>query len=472
MRTFDVIIIGSGSGNSLLGPEYDALDVAIIDGGTFGGTCLNVGCIPTKMYVYPAEIAQSARELTGLGVSVDVTAQAVDWPGIRDRIFGRIDAISDGGLAYRNSLPRVTVFQEYAHFIAPKTLETASGEQLSAPTVILASGSRVTVPQIPGIDLPQVHTSDTVMRIPDLPHRVVIVGGGYIAAEFAHVFHGLGSQVTQINRSQRLLRGQDTEIADRFQECAQHQWDLALEWTPEEITANDDGSVTLRSIATHGAHTREDVADVVLMATGRRPNSDLLNPQAAGIAVDPESQLIRVDPYQRVLDDEGAVLEGVWALGDVSSPAQLKHVANHEARVVAHNVMHPQEMVAADHRFIPAAVFTHPELASVGMTEDQALEWAQENDTEITVKSQAFGDVAYGWAMADQTGICKVVADRGTGKILGAHLLGAHSSMLIQPLIQAMSFGLDARQMARGQYWIHPSLAEVVENALLGLDFD
>lgn len=472
MRTFDVIIIGSGSGNSLLGPEYDALDVAIIDGGTFGGTCLNVGCIPTKMYVYPAEIAQSARELTGLGVSVDVTAQAVDWPGIRDRIFGRIDAISDGGLAYRNSLPRVTVFQEYAHFIAPKTLETASGEQLSAPTVILASGSRVTVPQIPGIDLPQVHTSDTVMRIPELPRRVVIVGGGYIAAEFAHVFHGLGSQVTQINRSQRLLRGQDTEIADRFQECAQHQWDLALEWTPEEITANDDGSVTLRSIATHGAHTREDVADVVLMATGRRPNSDLLNPQAAGIAVDPESQLIRVDPYQRVLDDEGAVLEGVWALGDVSSPAQLKHVANHEARVVAHNVMHPQEMVAADHRFIPAAVFTHPELASVGMTEDQALDWAQENDTEITVKSQAFGDVAYGWAMADQTGICKVVADRGTGKILGAHLLGAHSSMLIQPLIQAMSFGLDARQMARGQYWIHPSLAEVVENALLGLDFD
>lgn len=472
MRTFDVIIIGSGSGNSLLGPEYDALDVAIIDGGTFGGTCLNVGCIPTKMYVYPAEIAQSARELSGLGVSVDVSSDAVDWPSIRDRIFGRIDAISTGGLAYRNSLPRVTVFQEYAHFVAPKTLETASGEQLTAPTIILASGSRVTVPQIPGIDLPQVHTSDTVMRIPELPRRVVIVGGGYIAAEFAHVFNGLGSEVTQINRSSRLLRGQDTEIAERFQQCAGDQWNLAMEWTPEEITPNDDGSVTLRSISTQCAETREDVADVVLMATGRRPNSDLLNPQAAGMSVDPESQLIRVEDHQRVLDQDGKVLEGVWALGDVCSPAQLKHVANHEARVVAHNVMHPEDLVTSDHRFIPAAVFTHPEIATVGMTEDQARAWAQENGTEITVKSQAFGDVAYGWAMADQTGICKVVADRATGNILGAHLIGPHSSMLIQPLIQAMSFGLDARQMARGQYWIHPSLTEVVENALLGLEFD
>lgn len=472
MRTFDVIIIGSGSGNSLLGPEYDALDVAIIDGGTFGGTCLNVGCIPTKMYVYPAEIAQSARELSGLGVSADITEDAVNWQGIRDRIFGRIDAISAGGLDYRNSLPRVTVFQEYAHFIAPKTLETASGEQLSAPTIILASGSRVTVPQIPGIDLPQVHTSDTVMRIPDLPKRVVIVGGGYIAAEFAHIFHGLGAQVTQLNRSERLLRGQDVEIAEQFRRCAADQWELATGWTPENIDNNDDGSVTLRSVATHGAETREDVADVVLMATGRRPNSDLLNPEAAGIAVDPRTELVEVDAHQRVLTHDGSVLEGVWALGDICSPAQLKHVANQEARVVAHNVIHPEDLVVSDHRFIPAAVFTHPEIATVGMTEDQAEAWARENGTEITVKSQAFADVAYGWAMGDSTGICKLIADRASGQLLGAHLIGAHSSMLIQPLIQAMSFGLDARQMARGQYWIHPSLAEVVENALLGLEFD
>ncbi|MDO5618473.1 mycothione reductase [Kocuria sp.] len=470
MRSFDVIIIGSGSGNSLLGPEYDALDVAIIDGGTFGGTCLNVGCIPTKMYVYPAEISQSARELQRLGVKIDVDSQDVDWPAIRDRIFGRIDAISQGGLEYRKSLARVTVFQEYAHFVGPKILETASGEQLSAPTIVIASGSRVTVPQIPGIDLDRVHTSDTVMRIPQLPQRVVIVGGGYIAAEFAHIFHGLGSQVTQLNRSERLLRGQDAQIAQRFRECAEQQWELAMDWSPERIVPNDDGSVTVVSTATHAADTREDVADVVLMATGRRPNTDLLNPSAAGLGIDPQTQLLRVDQYQRVLDADGKVLDGLWALGDICSPAQLKHVANQEARVVAHNVMHPQDLHVSDHRHIPAAVFTHPEIATVGMTEEQARDWAAGHNTQITVKSQAFGDVAYGWAMEDQTGICKLIADRSTGQLLGAHLIGPHASMLIQPLIQAMSFGLEAHRMARGQYWIHPSLAEVVENALLGLD--
>ncbi|NHU84432.1 mycothione reductase [Kocuria sp. JC486] len=487
MRAHDVIIIGSGSGNSLLGPDYEGLDVAIIDGGTFGGTCLNVGCIPTKMYVYPAEVVQSARELGPLGVSLDADAAEVDWPAIRDRIFGRIDAISEGGLDYRRSLPDVTVYQEHVRFTGPKTLVTDSGQELTAPKIVIASGSRVELPDLPGVDLPQVHTSDTVMRLPERPARVVIVGGGYIAAEFAHIFHGLGAHVTQLNRSERLLRGQDREIAERFREAAENQWDLHLGWTPEAILPEADGTVTVRSTRTSqddGApgdtgpggsgssagqgDTREDVADVVLMATGRRPNTDLLDPAAAGLGVDQDSGLLRVDEYQRVLDTDGNVVEGLWALGDICSPAQLKHVANHEARVVAHNVVHPEDPVAADHRFIPAAVFTHPEIASVGLTEDQA----REEHGRVAVKSQAFGDVAYGWAMEDRTGICKVIADPATGQLLGAHLIGAHASILIQPLIQAMSTGQTVQEIARGQYWIHPSLTEVVENALLGLELD
>ncbi|ROZ64012.1 mycothione reductase [Kocuria soli] len=483
MRAHDVIIIGSGSGNSLLGPDYENLDVAIIDGGTFGGTCLNVGCIPTKMYVYPAEVAQSARELGPLGVTVDVDAADVDWPAIRDRIFGRIDAISEGGLDYRRSLPNVTVYQEHVRFTGPRTLVTDSGQELTAPKIVIASGSRVELPDLPGLDLPQVHTSDTVMRLPEWPARVVIVGGGYIAAEFAHIFHGLGAHVTQLNRSDRLLRGQDREIAERFRESAQDQWDLQLGWTPHAIVPADDGTVTVRSTRTapeedrrdaaqqstvEGPGTREDVADVVLMATGRRPNTDLLDPAAAGLGIDPESGLLRVDEYQRVLDADGNVMDGLWALGDICSPAQLKHVANHEARVVAHNVIHPEDPVAADHRFIPAAVFTHPEIASVGMTEDQA----RAQHERVAVKSQAFGDVAYGWAMEDRRGVCKVIADPATGQLLGAHLIGPHASILIQPLIQAMSTGQTVQDIARGQYWIHPSLTEVVENALLGLDLD
>lgn len=472
MQNFDVIIIGSGSGNSLLGPEYESLKVAIIDGGIFGGTCLNVGCIPTKMYVYPAEIAQSARELAPLGVNIADGAISADWAQIRDRIFGKIDPISQGGLDYRKSMPNVTVFEEYAHFVAPKTLQTDSGHQLTAPTIVIASGSRVSTPRIPGGDLEQVHTSDTIMRLPKAPERIVIIGGGYIAAEFAHVFHGLGVQVTQISRSARLLRGQDDQIAQQFQQCAQQQWELAAGWTPEAIIAREDGSVVVHSRATEGEQSRQDLADVVLMATGRRPNSDLLNPEAAGIAVDEHTGLLSVDQYQRVLDGSGNVIDGLWALGDICSPAQLKHVANHEARVVAHNVIHPDDLMATDHRFIPAAIFTHPEIATVGMTEEQAHEWAGHNGEKITIATQAFGDVAYGWAMEDRTGLCKVIADQRSGQLLGAHLIGPHASILIQPLIQAMSFGLDVRKMAREQYWIHPALTEVVENALLGLTFD
>jgi len=150
----------------------------------------------------------------------------------------------------------------------------------------------------------------------------------------------------------------------------------------------------------------------------------------------------------------------------VSSPFQLKHVANHEARVVRHNLANPDQPVATDHRFVPSAVFTDPQVASVGLTEADC----RLDSLDYTVAVQEYADVAYGWALEDTTGFCKVIAERGTGRLLGAHVLGRQASTVIQPLIQAMSFGLSAVEMAKGQYWIHPALPEVVENALLALD--
>ncbi|HET6625443.1 MAG TPA: mycothione reductase, partial [Nocardioidaceae bacterium] len=172
------------------------------------------------------------------------------------------------------------------------------------------------------------------------------------------------------------------------------------------------------------------------------------------------SGLVVVDDFQRT------TAEGIWALGDVSNPYQLKHVSNAEARVVQHNLLHPDDLVRADHRFVPSAVFTSPQIASVGLTEREAA--AQ--GVAFVSSRQAYGDTAYGWAMEDQTSFAKVLADPGTGLLLGAHLLGPQASNLIQPLIQAMSLGQTAHDVARGQYWIHPALAEVVENVLLGLD--
>ncbi|MDO4916350.1 MAG: mycothione reductase [Rothia sp. (in: high G+C Gram-positive bacteria)] len=465
IQEFDLIIIGSGSGNSIINEEWDHKKVAIIDGGTFGGTCLNFGCIPTKQYVYPATVATEATHIGKLGVEAEVTS--VNWKSMRDRIFKRIDAISDGGLDYRKSLENVTVFEEYAKFTGTHELETASGQKLRGKQIVIATGSHNQLPDVPGVDHPAVHTSDTVMRIEALPQRVVVIGGGFIAAEFAHVFNGLGSKVVQANRSETLLRSYDQEIVERFKREAAKQWDLRLNHSLTAIENNDDGSA--RVVFEHEGNEVAVNADLVLIATGRTPNTASLD---AGAFFDlRETGALEVDRFHRV-QSGGNTVDGVFALGDVSSHHLLKHVANAEMRTVQYNLTHPDSLRETDERFVPAAVFTYPQIATVGLTEDDARAKGDDEGFEITVKVQNFGDVAYGWAMEDEVGLCKLIARKDTGELLGAHLVGEEASMLIQPLIQAMSFGLSAHEMARGQFWIHPALTEVVENALLGLELD
>ncbi|MBD7993741.1 mycothione reductase [Arthrobacter sp. Sa2CUA1] len=465
MTHYDLAIIGSGSGNSLITPEWDGRKVAVIDGGTFGGTCLNVGCIPTKMFVYPAQLAGSTEEAARLGV--DLRVDSVRWEEIRDRIFGRIDAISEGGRRYRaEQLENVTLYSEYVRFTGSRRLETASGQEITADQIVIAAGSRPVLPDIPGIDLPQVHTSDTVMRVEKLPGRILILGGGYIAAEFGFVFSAFGSQVTMAVRSGALLRAQDETVSERFTAAAAAQWDVRLNHTVDSLAENADGSV--RAVLSGPAGPAELDVDLVLVATGRTPNTDRLDVQAAGFDVEEDGRLA-VDEYQRV-HSAGQPVPGIWALGDVSSEHQLKHVANHEARVVSHNLLHPNELQASSHRFVPAAVFSQPQVASVGLTEAQARDYAAEEGLDLVTVVQDYGSTAYGWAMEDTTGFVKLLADRSSGRLLGAHIMGHEASMLLQPLVQAMVFGLDAYTMARGQYWIHPALTEVVENALLSLN--
>lgn len=207
-------------------------------------------------------------------------------------------------------------------------------------------------------------------------------------------------------------------------------------------------------------------AEAVLVAQGRTPNTDRLDPASAGLDVHGDGRLV-VDEYQRLLSG-GTPVPGLWALGDISSEHQLKHVANHDQRIVSHNLEHPDDLRANTLGPVPSAVFTRPQIGSAGLTEAQAV--AEYGRDRISVKVQQYGDVAYGWAMEDTSGLCKLIADRQTGQLIGAHLIGHEAPNLIQLLVQAMSFGVDAHALARGQYWIHPALSEVVENALLGLE--
>lgn len=454
MTHFDLAIIGSGSGNSLVTPDFDDKTVAVIEEGTFGGTCLNVGCIPTKMFVYTADVATHIRESGRFGI--DSHLDGVRWSDIRDRVFARIDPIAEGGRDWRVNGPNTTAYLGHASFTSPNALAVdvdGTVEEVTADQIVIATGSTPDVPPPIADSGVPFHTSDTVMRIDNLPATMTIIGGGYIAAEFAHVFSALGVEVTLATRGPALLRGEDDDISRGFTELAGKAWKVHLNAT---VTgAREAGS----GVAVQLNDGIEIVSDMLLMATGRTPNSARLGLEKAGIGTRPDGR-IEVDEFGRT------AVPGVWSLGDVSSPYQLKHVANQEARAVAHNLAHPEDLHPFNHRFVPSAVFTHPQIASVGLTEAAARAAGH----EVTAKVQAYGDTAYGWAMEDTTGIAKLVADATTGALLGAHIMGPDASTLIQPAIQALSFDLGVREMARGQYWIHPAMSEVLENALLGLE--
>jgi mycothione reductase len=462
MLHFDLCVIGSGSGNSLIDERFADQKVALIDkGDRFGGLCLNAGCIPTKMFAYPADLALVPTESSRLGV--DLPPASVRWADIRDRIFGRIDALAAAGEAWREQNQHVTLFREAAHFVGPKQLQVGD-QEITAEKFVLAAGSRPVLPDLPGMDVPEIaeriHTSDTVMLLDRLPRTLVILGGGDVAAEFAHIFSALGTRVTVLHRSERLLRDEDAEIGDRFADLIAERVHLRLRQRVVGFDRTDEGSILVAATDDDGVDYAFE-GEQVLIAMGRTPNSDTLNLDAAGVQLDADG-LVVVDKYQRT------TAKGIFALGDISSPWGLKHVANQEARVVQNNLLKPRRMIESDRRFIPHAIFSHPQIASVGLTEEQA---AAQGVPHVTAR-QDYGTVAFGWAMEDTDHFVKLLADPTSRKLIGAHIIGPDAAILIQPLIQAMSFGLEVPAMARGQYWIHPALAEVVENALLALPLD
>ncbi len=459
MNDFDLIIIGTGSGNSILTPDFDDANVAIVEKGVFGGTCLNVGCIPSKMFVYTADVALQATDSSKYGITTSYSG--VDWPALRDRVFGRIDPIAAGGERYRtDEQEHVTVFKGEASFRGPNELSVLANDgtttSITAPNIVVAAGARVSIPPIPGLDDVGYYTSDTVMRVDELPSRMVVVGAGYIASELGHVFSSLGVDVTFLNRSAKMLRNEDDDISDRFTEVSARRNTVLANVSDVSVARSDSGTITVDMTVDGATHSLE--TDAILITTGRTPNGDRLNLDAAGIASDDAGYIIT--------DDHGRTnVDGVWALGDVTTALQLKHSANHEARVVAHNLANPDDMISRDLSLVPHAVFGNPQVAAVGLTERDV----KAAGTPYVVKIQNYGDTAYGWAMEDTDSFVKLIAHAETRLLLGAHIIGPQASTLIQQLIQGMRFGQTVDEMARDQMYIHPALSEVVENALLGL---
>lgn len=465
MTDLDLLIIGTGSGNSILTPEFDSWKVGIVERGTFGGTCLNAGCIPSKMLVLPADRMVEAAEASER-LDVDITPNKADWPAIRDRIFGRIDPIAAGGTEYRKGQEHVTVYQGDARFVGDRrveiTMPDGSVQEVSAERVVLAAGARPQLPDVEGLLDTPFHTSDSIMRIDSLPEHLIILGGGFIAAELGHVFSALGSRVTVVHRGDRMLRHEDSDISARFTECFGDQVDLRLRTTACAVRHDADGFtlelVGASDVDQHPGDGSHELlrGDVLLVTTGRVPNGAQLEVGASGVELDEDGYVV-TDQQLRT------TAPGVWALGDIRNRFQLKHLANQEARVVSHNLLHPDDLIRIHQDVTPHAVFGHPQIGSVGATEMTLL-----NQERLYVTGRCdYGGVAYGWALEDTTGFAKILIDPTNLQILGAHVLGPQAATLVQQIAQAMTFQIPADRLAREQIWAHPALPELLENALL-----
>jgi mycothione reductase len=451
VRHYDLVVVGAGTGNMLLGDELARLRTAVVEPGRFGGTCLNRGCIPSKMFVLAADAARGARASARLGVHASV--DHVDWTAIRDRIFHRIDPLHDSALTYRRN-NGIDVYTEEGRFVAPKVLEVGS-ERITADTFVISVGSRPVVPDIPGLDSVAYHTSDTIMRIDEVPASLAVIGGGFIAAEFSHVFGAFGSDVTIVQRGPRLLTGEDEQISARFTELASRRHRVLLDAAVTSVEPSPEG-VTLTVSCPDGEHVVRAAA--LLVSVGRRPNTDRLDAAAGGLELDEHGHITTDSAYR-------TSVPGVWALGDVANHFQLKHMANAESRVVRHNVLHPQDLHTLPYKITPHAVFTDPQIASAGLTEQEA----RRRGIEYLVSVRDYAATAYGWALEDTTSFVKVLANPHDRMILGAHIIGTQAATLIQPLIQAMMLNLTVDRIARDVLYIHPALTEVVEQALLAL---
>jgi mycothione reductase len=448
---YDLVIVGAGSGNMLPTEEIGDWRIAVVEADRFGGTCLNRGCIPSKMLVHTADIARTVRDAGRFGIGAKWTG--ADWPAIRDRIFGRIDPKHEEAAAYRRD-HGIDVFLGEAHFVAPKVLQV-DDDELHADRFVLAGGSRPVVPSIDGLDEVPYLTSDNVMRLETFPKSMVVVGGGYISAEISHIFGAFGTKITIVEQSEQLLTTHDVDIRARFTELYQRRFDVRLNAKVDQVTTTRKG-VRVAFESTKGPQSVE--ADVLLIATGRRPNSDRLDAAAGGLDVDDDGHFSIDDTYQ-------TNVPGIWAFGDLANHFDLKHMANAEARVVRHNLVHPATPAKLPFSLVPAAVFADPQVASVGMTEQEL----QAKGRHYAAAMCPYSDAAFGWALEDTTSFVKILADPDGRHILGAHIIGPQASILIQPLLQAMCLGNNVDEVARGVLYIHPALSEIVDQTLLAL---
>ncbi|AOF96522.1 glutathione-disulfide reductase [Sphingobium sp. RAC03] len=437
---FDLFVIGAGSGGvraSRVAAGHGA-KVAVAEEFRVGGTCVIRGCVPKKLLIYGAHFAEDLKDARRFGWNVPDCG--FEWATLRDNVLGEVDRLE--GL-YKNTLSshKVEMIPERATVTGPHSVKLASGREVTAKYILIATGAWPILPDIEGAE----HgiTSNEVFHLDQCPKRIVIVGGGYIANEFAGIFHQFGSHVTIVNRSGTLLRGYDEQIRDRLLQISMTKGiNFRFNAKMEKIEKKEDGTLCVRF------KDGDPVpADVVLFATGRRPHTEGLGLDSAGVDL-ADNGAIKVDEYSR------SSCESIYAVGDVTDRLQLTPVAIREGHAFADTVFGDNPRTV-DYDCVPSAVFSHPPLAGVGLTEAQA----KNKLGTVRVYTSDFRPMKYVLAGREERALYKMIVDATTNKVVGLHMIGPDAPEILQAAAVAVKAGL-TKQDFDDTVALHPSMAE------------
>lgn len=440
MADFDLFVVGAGSGGvraSRMAAAYGAR-VAVAEEYRVGGTCVIRGCVPKKLLVYGAHFAEDLDDAAMFGW--DVPSKTFDWPVLRDNVLAEVSRLEG---AYTETLTshKVTIFHERARLTGPNSIKLASGKEVSAEKILIATGARPVMPPISGIE--HAISSNEVFQLEALPNRIVIAGGGYIANEFAGIFHEFGTHVTLVNRTDVMLRHYDQQIVDRLIQISLRKGiDFEFNANIERVDRRESGSL---HIAMTGCDDFE--ADQLLFATGRKPNTESLGLEELGVELGEEGK-IKVD-----VDNRSSV-ESIFAVGDVTDRVQLTPVAIREGQAFA-DTFFGNKPHRVDYGCIPSAVFSHPPLAGVGLTEGEARNKLGTVKT-YTSDFRAMKNVLAG---RNERSLYKLVVDGETDEIVGIHMIGPDAPEILQAAAIAVKAKLKKSDFDE-TIALHPTMAE------------
>ena len=451
IKKYDLIVIGSGAGLEVAhAAAQSGLKVAIVEKSKMGGTCLNRGCIPSKLLIHSADIVETIKTAHLFGIHVE--KYSIDFQKIVQRVNNLIDSdSSDIRNSFDNS-ENPKLFTSECKFVSEKTLLILIGqEKIYSNKILISAGTRPFIPQIKGLETTNYLTSDQALRLDRQPKILTIIGGGFIAAELGHYFGSLGTVINIIQKRKSLIPNEDEEISKKFTEIFSTKYNVHLECTAELVTKKGNKFVILAK-SSDSNKTLEIESDQLLIATGRVPNSDTLDLTRTGVGVD-ENGFIKVDKTL------ATNVEGIFALGDIIGRYQFRHSANLEAQYAFYNIFNQKKKIQVDYSAMPHAIFSSPQVAGVGYTEQDLKKTSKKGYDKSIYR---YIDTAMGKAIEEREGFVKFLVSKENRKILGCHIIGSQASILIHEVLVAMKSGDGSIDNISKTVHIHPALSEVI----------